>query len=197
MDSDKIKYALVVVSSVEKTAGGKAKAIKALKKGIRTKLIEKEIELAVNARKPGVLVNLPMWAKAPLLLGGLSASIVGASSLGNFIGEKERQNAYAAMIKANPELEKSKNKMEVLQLFNSLWDMNSAVAKNPLTAGTFIKDQLALGMGMPAQTALALLKESPKYKDKDHKSLAAVKEETNKALTGGLVKSIADMIAFS
>ena len=75
----------------------------------------------------------------------LISGLVGATKMETFLEDRSRQKGYTNMIMESPDLRKNKNKLQVLQFYNALWEMNPTIAKNPHTAAAFIRDQFAIG----------------------------------------------------
>ena len=52
---------------------------------------------------------------------------------------------------------------KIVSYYEALWHINSHLAKNPVIAGTFVNNQLRMGMGIPPNLAADLLaKNQPK-----------------------------------
>jgi hypothetical protein len=114
---------------------------------------------AIGRKSKQVLGSKSLRNPKVMGAGVLLAGMLGASKLDTFLSSRERQRGFKAMMESSSELQKSKNKMQVLQLYNALWELNPTIAKNPLTAGTFVKGQIEMGdQGMHLQTVSALLK---------------------------------------
>jgi hypothetical protein len=65
-----------------------------------------------------------------------SGATWGAESLRNKI---EKGRAYKGMVEASPGLAKNRDATKVQTTFNTLWNLNPDLAKDPLTAGSFVE----------------------------------------------------------
>lgn len=93
--------------------------------------------------------------KALPLIIAAAGLMYGASRIGEFLTDKSRQRGFLEMMKVTPELKKL-NKVKSIQLYNSLWDLNRHIAKNPVAAGSFVRQHLEMGL-MPAGEAAILM----------------------------------------
>lgn len=94
-----------------------------------------------SAIKPGPAGK--MLGGALLAAGGAAATAAighgasfGVDALRNRIG---KGRAYKGMLKASPGLAKRKDADKVQMTFNTLWNLNKDLAKDPLTAGSFVE----------------------------------------------------------
>jgi len=113
-------------------------------------------KLVSQAKEPSFRDRLPKNLSMPLIaltIGGTAA----ASGIGDFLENKEKQQVYLKMLDTDKELKKL-DKIMVLNYFNTLWDMNPTMAKQPAIAATFIKSHIEGGLGIPYQAATEILK---------------------------------------
>lgn len=92
-------------------------------------------------------------------------TIKGVDALAGYLGKAGKNIYFNKILDKNPELADSEKREKVKELFDSLFHLNPEVAKDPIAAGTFIKNQLELGMGVPISVSTELMKSRGKKQD--------------------------------
>ena len=114
-----------------------------------------------------------MIGKAFLAASGAAATAAighgvsrGYDSLANRIG---KGRAYKGMLQASPGLAKRKDADRVQMTFNTLWNLNRDLAKDPLTAGSFVERSVqradfgdSAGSYVDIETARNILRSAPR-----------------------------------
>lgn len=96
---------------------------------------------------------------------GVGAAITGVAGMGvdaarhayrSLTEGKEKAHAYSEMMRVHGSQLGTEEKAKVQQAFNALWHLNPELAKEPLTAGTFVARTIDYG-GVATQDAATLL----------------------------------------
>jgi len=88
-----------------------------------------------------------------------SGIYVGLDQLLSKLDSVYKQRAFKKMVNKHPEVMESGDRLHVLEYFDSLYELNPSLAKNPTTAASFVKERMDMGMGIPTAVALELRKD--------------------------------------
>lgn len=123
-----------------------------------------------RALSPG---HIGETAGTALLAAGAAAGTAAVGSVvadvyGGVKGRIQKGRSYKEMLQAAPGLQKRKDADKVQMTFNTLWNLNPDLAKDPLTAGSFVERSLtradigdSSGAYVDVDTARNLLKSQP------------------------------------
>lgn len=120
------------------------------------KKLKNELELKKEAGTfKSTMKGLRDYA-APAILS--SGAMIGVYQLINQLESVNKRRAFKKLIEKEPDLLKNTDKLQVLELFSSLYDLNPEIAKNPKTAASFIRERIDMGMDIPTDLVLNLKK---------------------------------------